>query len=100
MAPIILQLEVTRISEFLNKSSLDVDVYNALVSARYNMRRCIESIEGAEKEAVREACEQFLSRALLSMPPLRPEFDAESTRTIAYIVDRLTYLYHRIPLIY
>ncbi len=100
MAPIILQLEVTRISEFLQSSSLDVDVYNALVGARYHMRKCIEYIESTEKEAARAECERFLSRSLLNMPPLRPEFDAETTETIEYIVDRLTYLYHRIPLIY
>lgn len=100
MAPSILQLEVTRIGKVLAKPSLAIDDRNAFVRVRYAMTKFIECIVTAQKDTIQATCEPLLTNALLSMPEPKPDFDLETTQTIDYIVDRLHYVLHRIPLIY
>ena len=100
MAPSILQLEVSRIARLLHTVPLDLERHNALVRVRYAMNAFIECVESAEKETVREMCEPLLTQALMNVPEPDDSLDVETTRTIEYIVDRLTYVIHRIPLIY
>ena len=100
MAPSILQLEVSRISDLLRSASLEIEDYNALVRVRHAIRSFIACVESAGKDTVQAACEPYLTQALLSVPAPDAGFDVETARTIEYIVDRLNYVIRRIPLIY
>ena len=100
MAPSILQLEVTRIGEVLSKISLDIEHRNGLVRARHAMKEFIECVEKERKQTIQSSCEPLLARALVNMPPPEAVADVETAHTIEYIVDRLQYVIHRIPLIY
>ena len=100
MAPSILQLEVTRIGTLLRSGSLKMEDHNALVRVRHAIKQFIECAEKAQKETIQASCEPLLTQALLNVPAIDSRFDMATAQTIEYIVDRLKYVIHRIPLIY
>lgn len=100
MAPSILQLEVTRLGTLIRLVGAELGVRNALVRARFELQQFILCVTEAEKERVSDACIAHLHAALLSLSPLNFEAQAEAAEMLNYIVNRLTYVNKRIPLIY
>ena len=100
MAPSIIQLEISRLSELLQTTTLDLDVHNALVKVRYELKRFVECLVEAEKERLESTCSEHLISALINMPLQAEGVDEKSAKTLSYIVDRINYVYNRIPMIY
>jgi hypothetical protein len=98
MAPPILQLEVTRLTNLIQTPGHDLDIHNALVRARFEVARFIAGLAGADRDRVETACAPHLGAALLalSFPPSAVD-DAE---TLGYVINRIEYVYYRIAYIY
>ena len=100
MAPSILQLEVTRLGTLIDAVGEATDFRNALVKARFEVKQFITCVHEAEKKAVENTCTPHLQVALLNISLVNTHRDEETTATLAYVIDRLTYVIDRIPLIY
>ncbi len=100
MVPSILQLEVTRLGTLIDAAGSATDFRNALVKARFEVRRFIACVQEAEKETVADACAPHLQTALLNVSLVNVNLDEKTTATLDYIIDRLKYVNDRIALIY
>jgi hypothetical protein len=100
MAPTILQLEITRLGTLIDASRDDTDFRNALVRARYELKRFVDCVQEAGKATVEQACASHLQAALLAVSLAPAPSDETTARTLAYVTDRLTYVNDRLPLIY
>ena len=99
MAPSILQLEVTRLGTLIDAAGA-TDFRNALVKARFEVKRFIACVQDAEKETVEDGCAAHLQTALLNVSLVNANLDEKTTATLHYIIDRLKYVNDRIALIY
>ena len=99
MTPSILQLEVTRLGTLIDAAGA-TDYRNALVKARYEIKRFIACVRDAEKETVAEGCAPHLQTALLNVSLVNVNLDEKTTATLDYVMDRLKYVNDRIALIY
>ena len=93
MVPSILGLEVARLSKCIDHEGPGSEARNQLVRVRFDLRRFIECVADADRDAVAD-CESHLSSALLNVMPL------EHSPDLAYVIDRLTYVRSRIPFVY
>lgn len=100
MAPSILQLEVTRLGTLIDAAGEAVAYRNALVKARYEVKRFFACLEQADKDTVAEACAPHLQAALLAVSLVNTGRDDATTATLDYVIDRLKYVIDRIALIY
>jgi hypothetical protein len=100
MAPTILQLEITRLETLMPVVQGNIDHYNALIRARFELKQCVARLEAADRASVEAACTPHLGRALLALSFAQDELDAAAAHTLRYIADRIQYIYHRIALIY
>lgn len=100
MAPSILQLEITRMGEIIDGFPGGSHFYNAVVKARFELKKFIECLERAEKETLEDACAGYLRNAILNISTTPALPDAKILKTREYILDRLNYVHDRIPLIY
>ena len=99
MVPSILQLEVTRLGTLIDAAGA-TDFRNALVKARFEVKRFIACVQDAEKETIQTTCAPHLQTALLNISLININRDEATTATLNYITDRLKYVNDRIPLIY
>ena len=100
MAPSILQLEVTRLGGLIDAAGSATDFRNALVKARFEVKRFIACMQEAEKETIDAACALHLQTALLNVSLVNTGRDEKTTATLDYIIDRLKYVNDRIAFIY
>ena len=100
MVPSILGLEVTRLGTLIDAAGGATDYRNALVKARFEVKRFIACVQEAEKETVEDGCALHLQAALLNVSLVNANLDEKTTATLAYIIDRLKYVNDRIALIY
>ncbi len=100
MAPSILQLEVTRLGGLIRALQDDTEFHNRLVRARFALKEFIRCVETAQKDTVEQSCAGRLQTAIANIS-FQPEgLDGDTQETCRYILDRLNYVHHRIPLIY
>jgi hypothetical protein len=99
MTPSILQLEITRLGGIIERRPADTAFRNALVRARFSLRRFVECL-AAERDALEPACADHLATAIMSISLLPDDLDEETRRACRYVRDRLDYVYHRIGMIY
>ena len=100
MAPSILQLEVTRLGTLIDTSGKATDFRNALVKARFEVKRFVACLEQADKETVEDACAAHLQAALLNVSLVHTNRDEATAARLDYVIDRLKYVNDRIALIY
>lgn len=100
MAPSILRLEVRRLETLIRAGGHDVAVHNALVKARFEINRFITCLAHADRASLEAACAPHLHAALLALAFDPHALDAAARPTLAYVIDRLTYVLDRIGLIY
>ena len=100
MVPSILQLEVTRLGTLIDAAGTATDYRNALVKARFEVKRFIACVQAAEKETVEDSCALHLQTALLNVSLVKTGRDEKTTAVLDYIIDRLTYVNDRIAFIY
>lgn len=100
MVPSILQLEVTRLGTLIDATGTATDFRNALVKARFEVKKFIACVQVAEKTTVQEACALHVQTALLNVSLVQANRDEKTTAILAYIIDRLTYVNNRIAFIY
>lgn len=100
MAPSILQLEISRIGEIINRFPADTDFRNALVKSRFELKKFIECLAHSEKASLADNCATYLDTAIINLAIETAGLDGKTVQTRDYILDRLNYVYNRIPLIY
>ena len=100
MDPSILGLEVTRLGTLIDAAGSATDYRNALVKARFEVKRFIACVQDAEKETIADACTPHLQTALLNVSLVNAHPDEKTTATLDYIIDRLKYVNDRIAFIY
>lgn len=100
MAPSILQLEISRIGEIINHLQAGTDFRNALVKSRFELKKFIECLPRAGKEFLVDNCAGHLHIAIINLAVEFAGLDEKTIQTRDYILDRLNYVYNRIPLIY
>lgn len=97
MAPSILQLEVSRLSQLIDGTS-PLDLRNALVKSRYELASFIVDLE--TEGPPDELDTIHLMSAILNLPVDYPGIDPETGQTLAYILDRLQNVHNRIRFVY
>ena len=100
MAPSILQLEVTRLGTLIDALHGATDFRNALVKARFEVRRFIACVQEADKATVEETCAPHLQAALLNVSLANENLGEKTTATLDYVIDRLKYVNDRVTLVY
>lgn len=100
MAPAIIQLEISRLEEMIGSLQADSDFRNALVKARFELKKFSECLARAAKEDLESACAGHLRNAIISLSFQSPGLDERAAGTRQYILERLTHVYNRIPLVY
>ena len=99
MAPAILRLEVDRLGALIDAAET-TDYRNALVKARYELRRFIACVQETEPGNVEETCAPRLEAALLAVSFASAPPDERTARTLGYVADRLRYVHDRLRLLY
>ncbi|GIV60156.1 MAG: hypothetical protein KatS3mg043_1245 [Rhodothermaceae bacterium] len=99
MAPAVVGLELRRLEGLLAAPPDDLDAYNALVRARFELKRFVDRLAEASRETAAATCGPHLQAALLALS-LAPVLDPETRQTLHYIADRLTYVHDRLRLVY
>lgn len=100
MAPAIIQLEISRLGEMIESLQADSDFRNALVKARFELKRFIDCLAGCGKESLEETCAGHLRNAMISLGLETSGPDQRTVRLRDYILDRLNHVHERIRLIY
>jgi hypothetical protein len=100
MAPSIIQLEISRIGEIIDRFQADLEFHNALVKSRFELKKFIECLAHSGKDSLEENCAGHLCNAIVNLTFETPGVDEKSTQIRDYILDRLNYVHNRISLIY
>jgi hypothetical protein len=100
MAPSILQLEISRIGEIINRFPEDTDFRNTLVKSRFELKKFVECLARSDKASLAENCAKHLDTAIINLAVDTAGLDEKTVQTRDYILDRLNYVYNRISLIY
>jgi hypothetical protein len=100
MAPSILQLEISRIGEIINRFQADTDFHNALVKSRFELKKFIECLSRSGKESLEDNCAKYLHIAIINLTVESAGLDEKTVQTRDYILDRLNYVHNRMRLIY
>lgn len=96
MTPSILALEITRLAGILEKQGLAIEQRNALVRARFELRRFVECVARARPKEV-SGCSRHLASAILATALVHGEMDSAE---LSYVMDRLNYVQERMAYIY
>ena len=89
MAPAILQLEIGHITKVLPACKDDIEVYNALVSARYAARQFAACLQKTEAAPLEDACLAHLNTAILKLTAAAAGCAGKERQTIHYIAEHL-----------
>ena len=100
MTPTIIQLEITRLSKLIDKIPLQTDFRNALVKARFDLKKFTECLQETVHPPLPDTCVSNLQTAILAVSIENIGIDSKTTETLQYVLDRLNYVYNRIRLIY
>lgn len=100
MAPAIIQLEISRISNLQQQFFSETDFYNALVKARFELKQFVEGIERTIQAPVPDDCSAHLREAIVALSLQGLELNKDTDRIVHYVLDRLNYVYDRISFIY
>lgn len=100
MTPAILRLEVDRLGTLIDAAGEATEYRNALVKARYELRRFIACVEEAEPGSMEEEGAPHLEAALLATTFAPAPPDEHTAQMLAYVADRLRYVHDRLPLLY
>ena len=71
MAPTILQLEITRLGTLIDAAGHDTDFRNALVKARYEVKRFVACVQKTDRATVEHVCAPHLQAALFGLANVR-----------------------------
>ena len=100
MAPSILQLEVTRLGRMMRDYDLELEVHNAFVKGRYELKKFVQILpELADKDIAQESIEP-LGNAIMAVSFEHESIKGDVAEIQAYILDRLNDVYNRIKLVY
>jgi len=89
MGPAIIQLEITRISKLLRQFTSEMDFYNALVKARFELNQFIAGVEKTTQAPLPNDCSDPLRRAIVAISMQEIELDEDADQTLQYVLDRL-----------
>lgn len=100
MAPAVVRLEIGRLGGVIRQVRDDVDLYNALVVARYELKRFVTCIAQADAGSFETTCVPHLDRALMILSLEAASRNGQTVETLDYIINRLRYVHDRIAFIY
>jgi hypothetical protein len=100
MAPSIVQLEISRISKLIRASHFEIDFHNALVKARFELKKFVACVDATMKSPLDEACVTQLQAAILILVAAKTNRPSNEKRTIDSILDRLHDVYNRCKMLY
>ena len=100
MAPSILQLEITRLGKCIRSCPEGSDFNTGLVRARFELTQFIACLKRAQKDSLQRICVPHLQVAIMNLSIQPTDLDLQTKETCRYVLDRLTYVHHRIRLIY
>lgn len=100
MAPAVLGLEIARLERLMAAPLPALDVRNALVRSRFELQVLLRSLAETDRTAFVHTGLPHLEAAALNLPLAHPGLDPATRDTLTYVLDRLTYLHHRIRLLY
>lgn len=98
MAPSIVGLEMARLGRMLQAEPVGGARYNALVRARYELRRFVAALDGVAPEALQATCAVHLQAALMAVSLGAGEAGGGSE--LHYVFDRLRAVHDRMNLLY
>lgn len=106
-APAIVRLEIRRLEGMIGRFDQARSLHNALVRARYELRRFVEELDGLAEldpaessRAIEERCSPALEAAMLALSAAREKAGDPRSETLEYVLDRLRYVYDRLHLMY
>ena len=99
MAPAVVGLEIGRLDRLISEEDIGGETYNALVAARFALRKFADGLEDSERDTLDERSEH-LRRALLSVSILKEALSDERAETLQYVLHRLSYINNRMNLVY
>lgn len=100
MAPAIIQLEISRLGEIIEGFPADSDFRNALVKARFELKKFSECLARATKEDLENLCAGHLRNAIISLGLESSGPDQLPPQLRDYILERLNFVHERIQLLY
>ena len=100
MAPSILQLEVTRLGRLMRDYDLELDVHNAFVKGRYELKQFVKALPLIEDKEIAQESIESLGNAIMAVSVEHASIKGDIAEIQAYILDRLNYVYNRIKLVY
>ena len=100
MAPSIIQLEISRIGEIINARATPIDFRNALVRARFELRRLQECLRQADRPPLKDCCVAHLRTAIIGLSIQNHIQDKNAATTLKYVCDRLNSVLKKIDLIF
>lgn len=100
MVPSIVQLEISRLDCIIERVRDDPDRCNALVKARFELKKFVACLQQAEKETLEETCAPHLQAALLAVSMTPGEQGDDTAKRLRYIIDRLNHVHDRMEMIY
>jgi hypothetical protein len=100
MAPPIMQLEITRIGDLINRVGSDLEMRNALVKVRHELVQFIAAIEHCTDGRISETMKERLNSAIVNLPLDQVTPKGDIHESLRYILDRLRSIQTRIDYIY
>lgn len=100
MAPAIVQLEITRIGRMIDLFPLKTDFRNALVKARFDLKKFSDALQDLKRPPLPDPCTGRLQSAIITLSLEDADANEDLLKALQYILDRLNYVYQRIDLIY
>ncbi len=92
MAPTVLQLEVSRLTKLLPEFDLGSDTYNSIIAARRKVESLQFSIKNEMNPDEVESCAADLESSIMCVSAADSDADADSSRVLVYVADRLVYI--------
>lgn len=100
MVPSIVQLEISRLERIIQRVRDEPHVCNALVKARFELKKFAACLQQAEKESLEETCAPHLQAALLTVSMTPDDQDDDLAASLRYVADRLNHVNDRMKMIY
>ncbi len=92
MAPALVQLEITRLSEMLADLEPGSDVYTAVVATRYHLTELLKALSVKNAEGWQTISAEHLHAAILCLSVPEDTINEKIQETLVYVADRLGYI--------
>lgn len=100
MAPSIVGLEIKRLGDVCARAEPGSDVYNTVVTARFELRRFLERLSEADDRKLKTDCARHLESALVCLALSKKDAEADDLGVVEYTTDRMKHILERMKLLY